>query len=69
MDIETVKYELVPYAPVSNENKMDMDCAMCGRLATFDVYTNWPGGAKGLWETVCSEECFNLFVLKDETTW
>ena len=69
MAIKEVTYELLVHKSHYPEQTFDMGCAVCDRLAILDIYANWADGSRGLWETVCSEECFNLFVLKDVSTW
>ena len=60
MAITTVKYELVPYN--GRDPMFEAGCAICNKRTCFDIYNN--ENPPRLVETVCSEECFNLLLLR-----
>jgi hypothetical protein len=66
MDITAVKYTLEVYN--GSDPTFETGCAICDKRAGFDVYIDIPGNGYGshcLVETVCSEECFNLWLMSD----
>lgn len=60
MATTAVKFELVPYN--GRDPMFEAGCVICDKRTCFDIYNN--ENPLSLVETVCSEECFNLWLLR-----